>query len=131
VGFDKTINNISKELLVIERGFPVPSMDDHLAAVEIRTGHEADLDGFSHVKIYLVDPAEPGAGFLSFPGGPGSVVACHLNFFYHDLVLPAGFGLILLKHHQKCKPVSPENRPIHSACRSPNRPPGACIPDHL
>jgi len=85
VGFDKTVNDIIEKLLVIKRGFSVAAVDDHFATAEVRTGNEADLDVLPHVEIHLVNPAETGAGFLAFPGGPGSVVACHLEFFYHGV----------------------------------------------
>ena len=85
VGFDKPVNHICEELPVIERGLAMAPVDDHLAAAEIRAGYEADFDILFHVKIHLVDPAETGAGFLAFPGGPGSVVACHIELFYHGV----------------------------------------------
>jgi len=81
VGFDQPVNDVFEKLLVVERGFPVTSVDDYLAAAEIRTGHEADLDVFFYVDVHLLDPVEPVARLLAFPGGPGSVIA-----FYLDIV---------------------------------------------
>jgi len=37
------------------------------------------------MKVHLVDPVEPGAELFAFPGGPGSVVAFHIDFFYHHV----------------------------------------------
>ena len=88
VGFDEPVDDIIEKILVIQGGCAAAALDDHLAAIEIRTGYEADCDVLSHVEVHLVDTVEAGAWFLWFPAGPGSVVAFELEFLDHGLILP-------------------------------------------
>ena len=79
------------------------AVDDHLAPAEIRTGHETDLDVFPHMDIYLLDPVEPVVGLLTFPGGLGSVVACHLEFFYHVRIYLSRVRVLLILYNPDSK----------------------------
>ena len=101
IRFNQPVDNVIEKVFVIQGGCAAAALDDHLAAVEIRTGHEADCDVFSHVEVHLVDTVEAGAWFLGFPTGMGSVVACHFEFFYHGLVLSAA-GVLILYENLHC-----------------------------